>query len=194
MGAMVLGTVNVERLQFNEKTLWTGGPGAKQGYDFGIPNESLAGKVRDVSKQIEVGTRLTPENVAKQLGQPIRGYGDYQSFGEVVLKFGDALRPVEQYRRELDIDNGVARVFYVQEGVRFTREYFASYPDGVIVVRLTADRPNQISVRVGIDVPDNRTRRTHVSSEVSSGRVTVAGALLDNQLEYAAQLNVRAQN
>ena len=48
MGAVVLGGVGSERLQFNENTLWTGGPGSTEGYDFGWPDGSIAERVRQV--------------------------------------------------------------------------------------------------------------------------------------------------
>src|SRR5215471_4424715 len=84
MGAMLLGGVAEDDIQFNEKTLWTGGPGSAQGYDFGLPSDSLVPALKTVRDRIEHSKRLEPEDVAAVLGHKARGYGDYQSFGSVV--------------------------------------------------------------------------------------------------------------
>jgi alpha-L-fucosidase 2 len=185
LGAMIFGGVDEDHLQFNEKTLWTGGPGSRDGYDFGWPGRSIASDVERVAREIDEKGSLKPEYVAAKLGHEARGYGDYQSFGELVLLVNGA-GAVSDYRRELDLERGVGRVSYVRDGVKFTREYFASYPDGVIVVHLTADRPNRISFRTRLVVPDNRT------AEYSShnGELAVVGALHDNGLKYAAAVTV----
>ena len=189
MGAMIFGGVNTERVQFNEKTLWTGGPGSKRGYDFGIPARSIAGKVDEVADQIDRVGQLTPDAVAGRLGKKIIGYGDYQTFGDVLLEFPAATGAVTNYRRELDLRNAIARVSFEREGVRYTREYFASYPDGVIVMKVSADRPGSIDLKLRYALPDNRTQ-----SIVARGcRLQLAGALHDNALKYSAAAQVRTR-
>lgn len=66
--------------------------------------------------------------------------GAYQAFGDVFIDLEHA-GEAQEYRRELDLTRAVHTVGYTSGGVRYRREYFASYPAGVIVVRLTADRP-----------------------------------------------------
>jgi alpha-L-fucosidase 2 len=74
----------------------------------------------------------------------------------------------------------------VRDGVKFTREYFVSYPDGVIVVRLTANQPNRINFRARLVVPDNRT----AEYSAINGELAVSGALHDNGLKYAAAATI----
>jgi len=188
MGAMPLGGVAEDDIQFNEKTLWTGGPGSAEGYDFGLPSESLVPKLKTIRDRIERSKKLEPEDVAAVLGHKVHGFGDYQSFGSVVLKFA-GMSGVTGYRRELDIAHAVARLRYEQGGVHYLREYFADYPDRVIVIRLSADKPHKISFSAAIDVPDNRT----AARNVSHSRITVSGALMDNGLKYETQLQVLAE-
>src|SRR5918993_3480599 len=57
MGAMIFGHADRDRVQFNEKTLWTGGPGSKSGYDFGLPDAPLAQTVREVTRELEMKSR-----------------------------------------------------------------------------------------------------------------------------------------
>ncbi len=85
------------------------------------------------------------------LGIPAREL-PYQTVGSLGLRFA-APDAVSHYRRELDINTAVARVEYRANDVRFVREVFASVPDQVIVMRLTADRPGQISFSAVYDSP-----------------------------------------
>ncbi|WP_345148250.1 glycoside hydrolase N-terminal domain-containing protein, partial [Nonomuraea rubra] len=100
LGAMVFGGVASEQLQFNEKTLWTGGPGVS-GYDFGNWKTPRPGAIAEVQQQIDRDGRMTPEAVAAKLGQPKTGFGAYQTFGDLFLDFGHA-NPTD-YRRELGL-------------------------------------------------------------------------------------------
>jgi alpha-L-fucosidase 2 len=185
LGAMIFGGVDVERLQFNEKTLWTGGPGSKSGYDFGIPTRSTVKEVAAVAQTIDREHSLEPEHVASRLGRKAKGYGDYQTFGDVLIEFPRPKQTTD-YRRELDLDNATARVSYAADGVHYEREYFASYPDGVIVARLHADRSGKISFRLRLAIPDNRS----ATIRARDGRLTARGALHDNGLSYAVGVQV----
>lgn len=188
LGAVVQGGIDREVLQFNEKTLWTGGPGSDEGYDFGLPDKPRTKALKAVRNTLAREGAMEPEAVAELLGRDPRGYGHYQNFGEVVLSFPSS-GDIRDYRRELDIARALARVSYEDRGVTYRREYFASYPAGVIVVRLSADRPGSIDFAAALRVPDNRSAET----AVESGRITVAGALEDNGLRYETQLQVVAE-
>ena len=75
--------------------------------------------------------------------------GAYQDFGEVTVQLNSG-GEVTNYRRELDLTRALHRVTYEQNGVKFTREAFASFPGKVIVVRFTADKPGAISAEVAM--------------------------------------------
>jgi len=185
MGAVIMGGIAVDSIQFNEKSLWTGGPGSA-GYAFGLPPESLAGAVANVQAMLNKHGRADPEAVAAVLGRPMTAYGDYQTFGNAVLSFIGAPNSPHDYRRSLDIKHAIASVCYSIGGVRYAREYFASYPAGVIVMRVTASRPGKISFTATLNAPANRSA-TRVAQ---AGRVTESGALNDNGLMYEAQLQI----
>src|SRR5688572_15588156 len=138
LGAMVFGGVQSERLQISEKSLWTGGPGAEGGYDFGLAADSQAALVGSLGKQLLDGSTLAPEALAKQLGRKMRNYGDYQSFGDLIIESSGAEGEVSSYRRELDLANAMARVRYQQGFTGFLRDYFVSHPDQVLVGRLVS--------------------------------------------------------
>jgi alpha-L-fucosidase 2 len=185
MGAVITGAVAVDRIQFNEKTLWTGGPGSA-GFDYGLPQASLTGAVANVQAMLNKTGRAEPEAIAAILGHPMTAYGDYQTFGEVVLTFPGTPAAPRGYTRSLDIQRAVAEMHYTEGGVRYTREYFASYPAGVIVTRITASLPGKISFNAALSAPANRS----ISSVAQHGRITESGTLNDNGLKYEAQLQV----
>jgi len=189
LGSVIMGGVETDRLQFNEKSLWTGGPGSIQGYDFGIAPESQAEKLAAVRHTLNEKGEMVPDAVAKELGRKTRGYGDYQNFGELVLGFptGGA---VQDYRRELDLKNAVVRVTYTQDGIHYLREYFASFPDGVIGVRISADQPKKIHLTAALHIPDNRS----LDLRIDGSRLIARGALKDNGLKYEAAVQLIASS
>ncbi|MFC3114000.1 glycoside hydrolase family 95 protein [Cellvibrio fontiphilus] len=196
MGAVIAGGVQEDRIQFNEKTLWTGGPGA-QGYDFGWPDTAQGEKVAQVRRLIDAQGSITPEAAAKQLGRKITAYGDYQTFGDLVIVSGktvsdkndsgvsDAnLAPFSDYRRALSLSDAQVDVSYSQAGVNYRREYLASYPDGVIAIKYSADKPASISFSASLQVPDNRS----LNVNLEQGRLIASGKLHSNGLQFETQI------
>jgi len=99
----------------------------------------------------------------------------YQTLGDLHLTFPQA-EAVDTYRRDLDLATATARVSYTAGGVRFTREVFASAPDQVIVVRLTADRPGQISFEARLQTPQRASIDTASGGDLVMRGVNGDGA------------------
>src|SRR5205807_1371695 len=76
----------------------------------------------------------------------------YQPLGDLLLSF-EGVDDVADYRRELDMETGLAKVSYRSGGVTYTRETFISYPDRVLVMRITADKPASVSVEARFKSP-----------------------------------------
>ena len=139
LGAMVFGETQNERIQLNESTLWTGGP-----YD---PNGTGDPKVlSEIRKLVNEGKYFEAQHLfgRKMMGYPIEQQ-KYQSLGNLWLTFPGHDKATE-YRRELDLDQAIARVSYKVGDVRYTREILVSAPEKVIAIRLTADKPGSISL------------------------------------------------
>jgi alpha-L-fucosidase 2 len=138
-----------------------------------------------VQDRIAADGQVDPGWVAGKLGQPARGFGSYQNFGEIRLTQTDPV-DVTGYRRSLNIADALAGVEYDAGGVHHEREYFASAADQVVVGRIDADSPGSISFRTSVTVPSNR------SAEITAhdGRITLSGGLDDNELRYESQLQV----
>ena len=185
LGMSVFGGVQNEQLQFNEKSLWTGGPGSPD-YDFGNWRTPRPTAISDVQNRIAAEGQVTPEWAASVLGQPKTGFGAYQTFGDVRLSQQENPPSVTGYRRSLDIAEATAGVSYTSAGTTFTREYFASAADDVIVARLGASQRGKISFTAAITAPDNRSR----DFTARNGRITFSGNLNDNGMRFESQLQV----
>ena len=73
------------------------------------------------------------------------------SFADLYIDFHHNTRG--HYERSLTLNDGICRVNYEHNGVNYSREYFASYPDNVMVIRLTADRPGQLTFSARAQIP-----------------------------------------
>lgn len=109
--------------------------------------------------------------------------GAYQSFGDLFLEFCDDPVEYTDYRRELDLDEAIGTVSYKIEGIEYIREYFASNPDSVIVVRLTTSKP-EAKLSFTVSLYDSHQGRT----EISGNNIAIRGKL--DLLSYEAQVQV----
>lgn len=150
IGASIYGGVNNDTIYLNDITYWTGKP---------VDHNEGAGK----SKWLKpIREALFKENyrLADSLQHELQGKesANYQPLGTLKIishHRGDAT----SYRRELDIDSSLVHVSYVQDGIRFKREYFSSYQDRLIAIRLTADKPSSISASVCLTAQGYTTSR-----------------------------------
>ncbi|WP_298288864.1 glycoside hydrolase family 95 protein [Novosphingobium sp.] len=186
IAAMVFGGVAQERLQLNEGTVWAGGP-------YNPANPEAKDALPQVRELIARGDYLAavPLVKAKVIGRPSH-QTPYQTVGDLLLDFPKA--ETSDYRRELDLSTATTRVTYVAAGVRHTREVFASAPDNVIVVRLTADRGGKISFRAGArsPMPDAATRVDGADTVILNGRGGDIGPL-KGAIRFEARIKVLAQ-
>jgi alpha-L-fucosidase 2 len=140
LGAMVFGRTDQEHIQLNEETYWTGGP-------YSTTVKGGAEALPELRRLIFEG-RLKEAHILFSrsfLGYPVEQQ-KYQSLGDLVLTFPSKAAPAD-YRHELDLDAAVDTTTYTLEGVRFTRQVFASPVDQVLAIRLTAGAPGRISFR-----------------------------------------------
>ncbi|MET8122524.1 glycoside hydrolase family 95 protein [Micromonospora sp. NPDC005189] len=153
LGAMVFGNVDTERLQLNEDTVWAGGP-----HDPSNPRGLAA--LPEIRRLVNASQWTQAQDLINQnmMGNP-GGQLAYQTVGNLRLAFGSA-SGASQYDRTLDLTTATVTTNYVLNGVRHQREVFASAPDQVIAMRLTADRTGSITFTATFDSP----QRTTVSS------------------------------
>src|SRR5947208_1262267 len=179
IGAMLFGTVNRERIQLNEETLWMGSPRDRD-------NPDALAALPDVRRLLFAGMPVEANALAEKnlMGRPSR-LEPYQTLGDLRVAF-DHDGAITDYRRELDLDTAVARVTYRAGGVRYTREVFASHPDQVLVVRLTADQPSALTVSVWIDRLQDAT-----TTIAGNDRVDLIGGLQGGRgLSFQASVKI----
>ncbi|WP_316815603.1 glycoside hydrolase family 95 protein [Pedobacter nyackensis] len=175
LGAMVFGDVNKERIQLNEKSLWSG---SQQESDNPEAHKSLA-QIRDLlfAGKYKEATELTNKTqicVNKGSGQGSGAnvpFGCFQTLGDLWLDF-ETKAPYSGYYRELDLINGIALTKYEQNGVKYQREVFISNPDKALIVRLTASKPNALSFNLAINRPEKFTTVAENNKLVMSGSMT----------------------
>src|ERR1039458_8756539 len=185
LGAMVFGGIASEKLQLNEDTLWAGGP-----YD--PDNTNALAALPEVRRLIFDGKYAEAQKLAgeKMMGKPMRQM-PYETLGDLFLAF-PTNAAVGNYRRDLNLDTAVASVTYTSDGVKFTREIFSSPVDQVIVVRLTADKPGQISFTAGMTTPQKATVFANSNTLEMVGNNGEARGI-PGALSFVVQVRVLAQ-
>jgi alpha-L-fucosidase 2 len=156
MGAMVFGGIQKERIALNESSFWSGRP-----HDYDDPE---AGKyfaqIRDLvfAEKFQEAEKLANDHF---WGIP-KNQQAYQPIGDLLLTFDatpdanpglPAAASAQDYRRELDMESGVAKITYRVGDALITREVFVSYPDRVMVVRISADKPGRVSLQASFTSP-----------------------------------------
>lgn len=156
LGAMVFGKHGEERIQLNEETYWSGGPYStvvKGGFNV-LP---------DIQKKVFEEKYLAAHNL---FGRHLMGYPveqmKYQCLANLHLFFMNQ-DSVTDYKRWLDLESGISGVSYTADGIRYRREVFASAPDQVIVVRMTADKPGRISFTANLRGERNDTHSNYAT-------------------------------
>lgn len=136
--AMVYGNVEKEIFQLNEHTVWSGSPNRND-------NPNALGVLDSVRNLIFQGEYKAAENLANEKIITKKSHGQmFQPVGNLELTFAGH-ENFTNYYRELDIENATTTTRYSVDGVTYTREAFTSFPDRVMVVRLTADKPGKLS-------------------------------------------------
>lgn len=150
LGAMVFGKTREERIQLNEETVWThrdsvtDQPNGVQ-YLPEIREALFDGRIveaQEMSKKYLLSPRLPS------------GTNTYQTLGNLKLSFNRE-GEIKNYRRELNLNDGLVRVQYTEGEILYTREIFASYPDQVIVIRIKGDHPLSVILNIQLDRPGN---------------------------------------
>ena len=186
IGANVMGSVAVERLTFNEKTLWLGGPNTAKGaayyWDVNRPSARALPDIRAAFARgdRQEAARLTSQHFCGTAAynpgdeQPFR-FGHYTTMGEFCIDTGLSEEGMSGYRRALSLDSAVATVQFVHNGTAYCRRFFVSYPDNVLVMKFTADRPGSQHLAF-----------RYTPNPLSAGTMTACGT---DGLAYRAALN-----
>ena len=203
LGAKVFGLIGAERIQFNEKSLWSGGP---------LPDSSdyQGGNLQDqyvFLAEIRQALEKRDHNRAKELaeqhlvGPKTSQYGTYLSFGDIHIEFskqGKTLSQVTDYQRQLNISKALATTSYVYKETRFEREAFAGFPDNLLVQRFTKEGAETLDFTIELSLSrdlasdgkyeEEKSDYKECKLDITDSHILMKGRVKDNDLQFASYL------
>ncbi|GHU64757.1 hypothetical protein FACS1894123_09940 [Bacteroidia bacterium] len=189
LGAMVFGGVADERIQLNDNTLWSG-------YPLDPNNPEALKALPEVQRLLFENKNNEAVKLAENtmMGIP-RGVKPYQSLGELWLDTPE--KEAKRYIRKLDLSTAVIGTEYSSDNVSYSREYFASATDNVIVVRFTADKKNKINCSLTLKRAEAASCKVSPSDPnalLLSGRIPVKDREGNQRgVSFAAQVKAVAE-
>ena len=144
MGASFYGKVETERLDIAEKTFWTGGPHSVSDFNYGVIK---GGKDKISSiRQLIVDRQFESADSLSQLYLigDYTNYGYFSMVGNLFIDFERRSQQVKNYIRGIDLSTSCGFVEYTQGDVKFSREYFCSYPDKLMALHFKANKKGEI--------------------------------------------------
>lgn len=170
LGAMVYGNVENEIIQLNEHTVWSGSPNRN---DNPLAHDSLA----IIRQLIFDGKQKEAESIANRVIITKKSHGQmFQPVGSLRLSF-EGHDSYTDYYRELDIEKAVTKTSYKVGNVTFIREAFASFPDRVIVMRLTASQAGSISFKASFSTPQSKA----IIKTTPAKELIITGTTMDHE-------------
>lgn len=201
IGGNIFGSIEAERITFNEKTLWRGGPntegGAKYYWDV---NKKSAHVLKDIRQAFidgdeEKAARLTCENFNSPAEyeyykeKPFR-FGNFTTMGEFYIETGHNLLGLGDYKRILSLDSAIVAVQYERNGIKFERKFFTSYPANVMVVKFTANKKGEQNLT--LSYAQNPVSEGKLESIGNSG-LMFSGKLDNNSMQYTMRVEAQAK-
>jgi len=160
LGVMVYGIPASDTVQINEDTFWSGSP-------YQNTNPDAKKYLKEIQEDIDSGDYINAQklSLAHIIGdKKVTSHGQvYESVGNLVLKFPGHEKFTDFYR-DLDLATAVATTKYKVNGVEFKRETFTSFTDQLIIIRITASKPNSISFATSFADPLKKNLVTVESS------------------------------
>ena len=170
--------VETEKIVLNDVTLWSGGPQDANNYQAHtylpeIRNLLLKGE-NDKAEDL-INAHFICEGAGSGSGNGANvPFGCYQTLGALSINFDYKSKDpvaIKNYKRELNIENALAKCSYEIDGVRYTREYFTSFDDDVSIVKITADKPGKLNFTVDLDRQERFKTHIQQNNLVMSGQL-----------------------
>ncbi|MCM1483611.1 MAG: glycoside hydrolase N-terminal domain-containing protein [Muribaculaceae bacterium] len=189
-GGTIMGSVGRERVVLNEKTLWPGGPatGVERYWDMNrhVSDSTLA-QIRTLLEngQNSEADKILADKYRGKISYDRNVFGCFTMLGEAYVTTGIDESKVQDYTRVLNIDNSIAAVQFSADGTDYTREYFASYPDSVMVWRFrSTGSPQQLTF--AFDTPQQISAIT-----AAKNGLIYTGTVENNGMQWALRVYVR---
>ncbi|HEX3029725.1 MAG TPA: glycoside hydrolase N-terminal domain-containing protein [Clostridia bacterium] len=181
IGAMVYGNYPDERVDLNECTFWSSGPSNNN--RAGAANSLKTAQDQLFAGQYKTGSATIANSM---IGG---GQARYQSVGDLKLAFGHS--SVSGYTRQLDMNTGVVSCDYTYNGKKYHRESFVSYPDQIMVTKITCNSPSSVSFTASYE--SSLSGQYTVSASGSNTLVMNGHGDSDNNVAYAVWFSTRSK-
>ena len=187
LGGMVYGNVEKETIQLNEHTVWSGSPNRN---DNPLALDSLA----VIRQLIFEGKQKDAENLANRVIISKKSQGQmFEPVGSLQLQFEDQ-QNYTNYYRELDIARAIAKTTYTVNGISYTRESFASFPDRVIVMHLTASKPGSISFTAFFSTPQPKASiKTTALKDLEISGTTIDHETVEGKVRFKGIARIKLE-
>ena len=201
LGANIMGSVEAERITFNEKTLWRGGPNTSAGaaayWNVNKQSAHILDEIRQafINGDEKRAMLLTQKNFNSEVPyeswkeKPFR-FGNFTTMGEFYIETGLSTIGMSDYKRILSLDSALAVVQFNKDGVAYERNYFISYPNNVMAIRFKANKPGKQSLVFSYE--PNPVSTGKMEADGNNGLVYTA-RLDNNQMEYVIRIHATAR-
>lgn len=201
LGANIIGSVDTERITFNEKTLWRGGPNTAKGAEYyWNVNKQSAHVLDEIRKAFTEGDQQKAEMLTRQnfnsevpyeanREKPFR-FGNFTIMGEFYVETGLDTLGISDYKRILSLDSALAVVQFKKDNVAYQRSYFISYPANVMVMRFSADRAGMQNLV--FSYTPNSISQGSLSGDGDKGLVFSA-SLNNNGMKYVVRIQAETK-
>ncbi len=136
LGGMVHGGISQECIDLNDDTLWSGLPGLQVNHNA-LPALSKVQRLVNEGKNCEA-----QELIEKEI---LTAYSQsYLPLGQLLLNY-ELSGETTLYNRSLSLNTAVCQTRFTCGGVDYCREAICSYPDGIMAVHMTADKPGAVT-------------------------------------------------
>ena len=168
LGGMIFGNPKVEQIQLNEESLWGGSKIANN-------NPEAFSHLAEIRQLILDGKIPEAFELADKYISGIPGkLRSYQVLCNLFFGFKDSSSEITNYRRELNLETGIARVSYTRNRKKIEYEIFSSAPDNVIVIMMKTDKPGGLDMSIKLE----RQQDAVVSAE--KNRIVMKGQIIDS--------------
>lgn len=177
IGACVFGGTANEKLSLNEESLWSGGHRNRNNPDAlktlpKVRELLFSGRIREAEKLMQLGLCGCPPELRV-----------YQTLGDLIIGF-EGIGQAENYRRVLDMENGICTVSFEADGSKYIREYFATNVENLLAVRLRVEGQAKLSFNARLE------RWMYLGEKTQTGdcAIAVSGKQADDGMQYYMQL------
>jgi len=184
LGAMVFGDPFKEVIQLNENTVWAGSP-------YRNDNPEAKEALPEVRRLIFEGRYKEAHDIVNQkFISKISNGMPYEIMGNLRLIFPGHENYTDYYR-ELDIEKAVVTSRYKLNGVKYETKAFSSFPDQILIIRISADNPGSVSFSATLDRPSQVDVATVGNNElVMSGKTNDFEKVKGNLLQFETKIKI----